>query len=202
MNQIINSRADLEAMRGAPDFAAALRHLLGATSTWVNHGTAEAPDWEQISVFSHIEALGFSQQEFMDECAAAGVVAQQSEPPATVAYVPTVMDVVRERTRRLELGFDYDFGDGRGIHRIGTTEADMNGWDEVTKASAALVALGQPNETFDIVTDTGPATVTAAEFQSILVAAAAVRQPLWAASFALQAMDPIPNDYADDSYWA
>jgi hypothetical protein len=36
----------------------------------------------------------------------------------------------------------------------------------------------------------------------VLVAAAQFRQPLWAASFVLQAMSPIPADYANDKYWA
>lgn len=45
---------------------------------------------------------------------------------------PTVADVVAERERRLALGFDYDVGDGRGVHHIGTTPDDMRKWmDEV-----------------------------------------------------------------------
>jgi hypothetical protein len=115
---------------------------------------------------------------------------------------PTVDDVIAERTRRLALGFDYNFADARGVHNIGTTEADMRGWDEVAKAAAAFIALGQPSAEFTIVTNTGPATITALEFQSILTTAAAVRQPLWAASFTLQAMNPIPADYADNAYWS
>jgi hypothetical protein len=27
------------------------------------------------------------------------------------------------------------------------------------------------------------------------------RQPIWAASFALETMNPIPSDYANNSYW-
>ncbi|MCB1511442.1 MAG: hypothetical protein KDJ36_11105 [Hyphomicrobiaceae bacterium] len=49
-----------------------------------------------------------------------------------------------------------------------------------------------------IVIDTGPAEVTPAEWTAIVLAAAAARQPLWAASFTLQAKDPIPADYAGD----
>lgn len=121
--------------------------------------------------------------------------ADSAPRPATIA------DVMIERARRLSLGFNYDFGDARGVHHIGTTDADMLGWREVTDASNALIALGQPNATLQIVTDTGPATITAMEFQSVLAAAALARQPIWAASFALQAMSPIPSDYAADSYW-
>lgn len=101
----------------------------------------------------------------------------------------------------LSLGFDYDFGDDRGTHRIGTTEADMIGWDEVAKGSQAAINLGAPETVINIVTDTGPVTVTALEFQAILSAATLHRQPIWAASFALQAIEPIPADFADDSHW-
>jgi hypothetical protein len=58
-----------------------------------------------------------------------------------------------------------------------------------------------PNTPIDIVTDTGPVQVTATEWQQIIVAASQFGQPIWAASFALQAMDPIPENYQDDSYW-
>lgn len=109
--------------------------------------------------------------------------------------------VIIERDRRLSLGFDYNFGDVRGTHRIGTTPNDMIGWDEVTKATQALVAVGRETTPLTIVTDTGPATITAREWQDILVAAAVFRQPIWAASFALQAMSPIPEDFAADAYW-
>lgn len=118
-----------------------------------------------------------------------------------MAPPPTADDVIRERARRLALGFDYDFGDARGVHRIGTTPEDMIGWDEVAKGSQAAIALGAPETPIHIVTDTGAVTVSALEFQGILAAATTHRQPIWAASFALQAMNPIPADYADNAWW-
>lgn len=123
------------------------------------------------------------------------------EPEPVEPSPPTVDDVAAERARRLALGFEYNFGDSRGVHLIATTAADLIGWDEVTKWSNAAIALGTPAATLDILTATGPTTVTALEWQSILLAATAARQPLWAASFVLQAMDPIPADYADNIYW-
>jgi hypothetical protein len=118
------------------------------------------------------------------------------EPPA-----PTGEDVIAERNRRLAGGFDFDFGDERGVHRIGTTVADLAGWSEVTDYARALAASGDTETTIGVVTDTGPCEVTAAEWESVLLAAAAFRQPIWAASFALAAADPIPADYADDGHW-
>lgn len=111
--------------------------------------------------------------------------------------------VIRERARRLAAGFDYDFGDARGVHRIGTTPEDMVGWDEVTKLSNALLLAGDTTTQFTILTDTGLVQVTAAEWNAILIAAAQFRQPIWLGSFSLQAMDPVPADYAtNDAYWA
>lgn len=135
-----------------------------------------------------------------------GVLAWRAEhgDAAAIPYQtpPVTADqIIAERERRLALGFDYDFGDERGVHRIGTTKKDLEGWDEVTKFAQAAINAGAPSTTIDIVTDTGPVVVTAMEWQSILLASAAHRQPLWAASFALQAMNPIPADYAADSYW-
>jgi hypothetical protein len=117
-------------------------------------------------------------------------------PPA-----PTISEVITERQRRLAAGFDYDFSDARGVHIIGTTEADMAGWDEVSKAASALVALGVLDQEIGIFTDTGPCNVTAIEWQRVLVGAMQFRQPIFAASFALQYSDPIPQDYADDVNW-
>lgn len=109
--------------------------------------------------------------------------------------------VAAERDRRLAGGFEFDFEDARGVHRIGTTPQDMQGWAEVTTASQAALALGQPNEPLAIVTDTGPVSITALEWQKILMAATRFRQPIWAAAFALQAMAPIPADFENDGYW-
>lgn len=109
--------------------------------------------------------------------------------------------VALERERRLARGFAYDFQDARGVHQIATTAKDMAGWDEVTSGAHAAINSGLPEMEISIVTETGPVTVTALEWQAILLAAAAARQPIWAASFAIQALDPIPADYADDTRW-
>lgn len=120
---------------------------------------------------------------------------------AAQARAGKVALIVAERERRLAVGFDYDFGDARGIHRIATAEQDMRGWDEVTKVANAMLALGDTTSTIGIVTETGPTAVTAVEWQHVLVAAGAFRQPIWSASFVLQAMDPIPADVTDSQYW-
>ena len=117
-----------------------------------------------------------------------------------VSARPTVALVTAERDRRLALGFDYDFGDARGVHRIGTTPADMVGWGEVSTYAGALLDMGDVTTKIAIVTDTGPCEVTAPEWRAIEVAAAAFRQPIWARSFVLSAL--LPTDYANDAQWS
>jgi hypothetical protein len=121
--------------------------------------------------------------------------------PATVPQTITPVHVQSERSRRFALGFDYDFQDARGVHRIGTTRADMEGWDDVTKLANALIDVGDTQTQISIVTDTGPTQVTAPEWQAVILYGAQIRQVIWAKSFALQAMSPIPSDYANDAYW-
>jgi len=124
-----------------------------------------------------------------------------AEMKAAQARDAAIALVLAERERRLSVGFDYDFGDARGVHHIATSEQDMRGWDEVTKIANAMLALNDQTSMISIVTSTGPVQVTAIEWQHVLVAAGDFRQPIWAASFALQAMDPIPADVTDDQYW-
>lgn len=109
--------------------------------------------------------------------------------------------IERERKLRLSVGFDYPFGDERGVHRIGTTEADERGWDKVTKLASAMILSGNPGGKIQVVTETGPVEVTAVEWQEILIAAGAFQQPIYALSFALQTMTPIPQDVENPSYW-
>lgn len=127
---------------------------------------------------------------------------EEGNTPIPPDVIPvSVNDIVKERERRLSLGFDFNFNDARGIHRIGTTVSDMAGWDEVTKFANALISIGNGSQVINIITDTGPVQITAAEWQLILITAAQFRQPIWAASFVLQTLNPIPTDYNENKYW-
>lgn len=148
------------------------------------------------------DLLADMQADITAHWAQADVAAWKAEQDAIFARGPvTADDVAAERARRFAQGFDYDFGDARGVHHFGTTDADMKGWDEVTKMAQALLNAGDTSTTIDIETATGSAAVTAPEWNAIILHSGQVRQPLWQASFALQAMDPIPADYTADSYW-
>lgn len=130
-----------------------------------------------------------------------GIAPNVEAIPSEVLRARSVERVVAERARRMALGFFYDFGDARGVVRIGTDAADLAGWSEVTTLSNALIALGQGSAEIEIYPDAVPVTVTALEWQSILVASGQFRQPIWLASFVLQSMDPIPADVTNDAYW-
>lgn len=110
-------------------------------------------------------------------------------------------DVWAERDRRLALGFYYDFGDYRGVQKIGTTPSDMVGWSEVTTWANTKHALGEDTAETAIMTDTGVALITPTDWFHILDAAATIRQNIWTRSFILASMSPIPQDYTDGTYW-
>lgn len=113
----------------------------------------------------------------------------------------TKVHLAVERDRRLAEGFEYDFGDERGVHEIGTTPADRRGWDEVTTGAQAAINLGEPETEFEIVTNTGAITVTAREWNEVLAAATRYRQPIWKAFFGLHALPDVPEDYDNDNRW-
>lgn len=121
------------------------------------------------------------------------------EADAARFLLPTPAAITVERDRRLALGFEYDFGDARGVHHIGTSPADMVGWGEVSTYAGALLDMGDIATKIAIVTDTGPCEVTAPEWRAIEIAAATFRQPIWARSFVLQAL--LPTDYTADDHW-
>lgn len=121
--------------------------------------------------------------------------------PRVVSQGERLEHIAIERAHRLAQGFDYDFGDERGVHHIGTSESDMVGWRDVDTMAFKAMARGEPNKAIHIATDSGPVTVKAQEWLDILDQAEQFRQPIWSASFAIQAMDPIPANFADDEFW-
>lgn len=126
---------------------------------------------------------------------------QAAKDAAAAAWAPSIQQVQVEREKRLALGFDYDFQDARGVHRIGTTEQDWKGWEKVTALAMARINRGSVAP-IDIVTDTGPCSVTPLEWAAILDHAGTYfEQPIWAASFTIMDMTPIPTDYAADRHW-
>ncbi|QXX74224.1 hypothetical protein [Methylovirgula sp. HY1] len=80
--KILNSPADLAALKGTPDYASALQILLGSTMTWVNQAAVGQPaNWQLVTVLSTIQKMGFlTVADLLAECTAAGVVAPPTPP--------------------------------------------------------------------------------------------------------------------------
>lgn len=95
MNAIINTRADLDALRATPAYAEALRNILGSTATWVNTAPEGSPPaWQLVTVLSTIERMGFlSINDLLTECAAAGVT-PPAPPSAPSAPPPSKADLI------------------------------------------------------------------------------------------------------------
>lgn len=125
----------------------------------------------------------------------------QTKDPIELAPVRTVADVQAERDRRLNEGFVYDFKDKRGQHRIGASDSDWIGWQEVSAIATKALMRDKPKTVLDIVTDTGPLSVTADEWLDILDAIEAFRQPIVLAAFSLMVREPIPADLSNDTLW-
>lgn len=110
---ILNARNDLEALRGTPDFAEALRLILGSTKTWINMAEPEdAPDWQEVPVLDTLDRMEFTMEEFLDELAAAGISATTApapiiQPPTQESYVSAIQAHVDEaaRSKGYENGF-------------------------------------------------------------------------------------------------
>jgi len=59
---------------------------------------------------------------------------------------PTPDMLTEEVNRRLSLGFDYDLGDGRGVHHFGTTDADMKRWMQDNASCASRCEHGRAQQ--------------------------------------------------------
>lgn len=62
---LVNSRSDLEGLRGTPEFENVLRALYGSMTTWV----LVEGQWQSVENLTAIERLGFTKQQFLDEIA-------------------------------------------------------------------------------------------------------------------------------------
>lgn len=85
---IVNTRADLDALKGTPDHLDALRLLAGTMTATVDvvvypdgyggpgyAGPEIAPEWHEIETLAALERLGFTRESFEAERAAAQAAA-------------------------------------------------------------------------------------------------------------------------------
>lgn len=94
--------------------------------------------------------------------------------------------VEKRRKAKTSIGYNYDFGDARGVHTIGTTVKDRDGWDEVWRLSDSLIKKNQGTATLKIRTDTGETTITASEWPDIQAAGTLYFQPVYDASWTIK----------------
>lgn len=83
---IINTRADLDALRGTDGYQDALRNIAGAMTTWV---ADEADGWTPLVNTSVLTQLGLTELEFTSLCAEAGVPIVSVPPDPRPADPPT-----------------------------------------------------------------------------------------------------------------
>lgn len=122
---IINTRADLEVLRGGPQWPAALRLLAGSTVGWRNTAAAgAAPSWEQVEDTAALDRLGMSAADLQAELAAAGVVIEPPQAPAVREAVPEPVPAISRRQCRLWL-----------LTALGKTAADVE---------AAIAGIADP----------------------------------------------------------
>lgn len=89
MTIIVNTRADLDALRGTPAHLEALQALAGSMATSMDMavypegygqsgyvGPSVEPDWHDVETLAIIEALGFTRESFEAEYAAATAEAE------------------------------------------------------------------------------------------------------------------------------
>ena len=86
MPAIINTRADLDALKGTSAYTDALKKLKASMTTQVDEavypagygeagyiGPAVAPSWTAVETLDTIERLGFTKDDFLAACTAAGI---------------------------------------------------------------------------------------------------------------------------------
>ena len=204
---ILNDRRDLEAIRGTPDFEEALRLILGSTKMWVNRAeTSETPDWEEVPVLDTLNRMELTMDEFLSELASAGIAPTTAPAPVAVPLTSEQLEdrVNLERDRRMAtFGFSGKLYDLQGqslanVSGAGTLSlaAIING------AQPGDLRWADPDQDFTwIANDNTIVPMDAQTTWAFAQTAAAWRKHCIYKARALKDMDPIPSDYANDSYW-
>lgn len=94
-----NSRNDLNALKGTPDYAAALKLILGSTKHWVNiAGPDDPPEWVEQTALDTLSRFEFTEAEFLAELAALGIAPTTASPPPVV--MPSKADLAAAAANR------------------------------------------------------------------------------------------------------
>lgn len=196
---IINSRADLERLRGTPDFARAMKQLHGSLVLW----SLDNGEWVAEEDLSTIEAFGFTKAGFLEEVAPFNF-APPSPPGPRPA--PSAADVDAERDRRIDGGMVWD-----GVTYQTRPQDRENVAGASILALAAISNGAQPGdlrwhgEDTDFVWIAEDNSLNPMDAQTFFAFAQAMAKHKSAHIFAARALkdaDPIPEDYAtNEDYW-
>jgi hypothetical protein len=86
-------------LKGTPNYAAALRLILGATKHWINTADPEdPPSWVERTALDTLERFEFTEQEFLAELAALGIAPTTAPPPPVV--LPSKADLAAHAANR------------------------------------------------------------------------------------------------------
>lgn len=125
-------------------------------------------------------------------------------PPAPPPRPIAADDVSAERERRLSLGCSVTLASGQGPIPVQTRD-EVDHRNLLTLESQAMKAVisGAPNTQFPFRDATDKTwMLTALEMMDMTAKVAAFGAGIFAKSWALKAMSPIPADYAtNDAYW-
>lgn len=117
------------------------------------------------------------------------------------APAPTAAQVVAERDRRIEAGSTLSVTGYGDVQLAGDadTRADLQAQ---AMAAQLHIAAGNPTQSMQVRgTDGTVHTLNTTQMLELWSLGAAYIQGIFAASWTLEAMDPIPADYAADSRW-
>ena len=145
MNNIINSRSDLDALQGTDAYGEALLVILGSATTWVNTAPeGGAPAWQLVTVLSTIQRMGFlTLEDLLQECAAAGIAAPPPPPQPAPPPTPSKSDL----GAYLEAALSARLLAGIVVTTTGPTPVHCNGLPQTRGDLAGFYSWGLANPT-------------------------------------------------------
>jgi len=185
---IINSRADLDALEGAPEHAAFMQRLAGTIHKWEWQGGA----WVLVTDESAVARFGFAAGDFPD----APVPGMPSHNPEAVSR----QEVGAERDRRIALGCPVNLSTGKSF-TMQTRPGDIQNIQALV--TLAQVRQAQGDTTAITFRDAGneDQSLTPAEMIEAGMLAFAHVDAHYKAAWTLKDTDPIPADYDADAHW-
>jgi hypothetical protein len=121
---------------------------------------------------------------------------------ASYSTGPDTTDVDAERDRRIAQGVTITLADGTVIPVQTRDDVDFRNLNGLSTAGLALQLQGSTQMTVFRDAENNGHSLTPAQLVELGMKVAAAIQAVYARSWALKGMSPIPDDYAADKYWA